>query len=361
MRIVFITQRVDPDDPILGATVAKIEALARRFDEVVVLTDSAAADSLPPNCRVRVFASSTRVGRGLRFTRVILDELRRSPRPVAVLAHMCPIYAVLAAPLVRPFGIRVLLWYAQWHKTRTLALAARLSNTVVSVDERSVPVRSGKVVGIGHGIDVDGFGCGAGPVRTPPFELVALGRYSESKRLEPVVRAVRLARDAGNDVRLRCHGPAASAADEETLARLERLVAGLGLGDDVVLGGPLPRSEVGPLLARSWALVNNTRSGAPDKVVYEACASCLPVLVSSPPLGALVDDLEPPLRFPSDDAPALAAAIAGLVRLDAGARAALGATLRDRVVASHSAESWAAAVTELAQRARPPERASASA
>ena len=30
MRIVFVTQVVDPDDPVLGATVAKIRALAAR-------------------------------------------------------------------------------------------------------------------------------------------------------------------------------------------------------------------------------------------------------------------------------------------------------------------------------------------
>jgi glycosyltransferase involved in cell wall biosynthesis len=279
---------------------------------------------------------------------VIVDELRRRPRPVAVLAHMCPIYAVLAAPLVRPVGVRVLLWYAQWHGTRTLALAARLSTTVISVDAQSAPVRSGKVVGIGHGIDVSQFTCAVDPVQAPPFELVALGRYSESKRLEPVVRAIRLARDEGLDVRLRCHGPVVTPAEEQTLARLGQLVRELRLEDDVVLGGPLPRSEVPPLLARSWALVNNTRSGAPDKVVYEACASCLPVLVSSPPLGALVDDLEPRLRFPPDDAASLAAAIRGLARAGDDTRAALGRLLRERVTAAHSTDSWAAAVTRLA-------------
>ena len=74
VRLIFVTQRVDPDDPILGATVAKITALARRFDEVVVVTDSAVAGALPPNCRVRTFAAKTRVGRGLRFSRAIVAE-----------------------------------------------------------------------------------------------------------------------------------------------------------------------------------------------------------------------------------------------------------------------------------------------
>ena len=37
MRLVFVTQSVDSDDPILGATVAKLRALALRCDELVVI------------------------------------------------------------------------------------------------------------------------------------------------------------------------------------------------------------------------------------------------------------------------------------------------------------------------------------
>jgi hypothetical protein len=40
-RLVFATQVVDPDDLVLGATVAKLRALAARLDEVVVLADRA--------------------------------------------------------------------------------------------------------------------------------------------------------------------------------------------------------------------------------------------------------------------------------------------------------------------------------
>jgi hypothetical protein len=222
VRLVFVTQRVDPDDPVLGATVAMIAALAARFDEVVVFTDNAVPGVLPPNCRVRTFGARTRLGRGVRFARALVAELGRNPRPAAVLAHMCPIYAVLAAPLARPLGVRVLLWYAQWHRTRLLELAARLSTNVLSVDAATVPIRSARVVGIGHGIETADFRCAA-PVTGPPFEALALGRYSDSKGLPAIVQAVGLARAAGVDVRLRCHGTATKPGEPELLASLERL------------------------------------------------------------------------------------------------------------------------------------------
>ena len=50
MRLVFVTQSVDSDDPILGATVAKLRALAQRCDELVVITDRIGAHDLPANC-----------------------------------------------------------------------------------------------------------------------------------------------------------------------------------------------------------------------------------------------------------------------------------------------------------------------
>ncbi len=346
MRLVFVTQRVDPEDPILGATVAKIAALAARVDEVVVLADSAVPGALPVNCSVRSFASRSRLGRGARFEQALATEIARRPRPAAVIAHMCPIYAVLAAPLARPLGVRVLLWYAHWNRTRMLDAAVRASNVVVSVDRRSVPVVSEKVIGIGHGIDVSDFGCTEPPV-SDVVRLAVLGRYSAAKGVDSIIRAVARVRADGLDVRLRAHGTAAHPGEAANLELLRALVAELELGEWVELGGPLPRQHVPKLLAESTALVNNMRPGAPDKVVYEACAACRPVIVSNPLFDELLDDLEPALRFSLDDVEELAARIATVGALDEGERGLLGQTLRERVLDRHSVGSWADAVVGL--------------
>jgi hypothetical protein len=88
------------------------------------------------------------------------------------------------------------------------------------------------------------------------------------------------------------------------------------------------------------------RAGATDKVVYEACASCLPALASNPAFDTLLD---PELRFERDDPRGLADRLAALARLSTDQRQALGRTLRDRVAESHSVDSWAAAVIEAAR------------
>jgi glycosyltransferase involved in cell wall biosynthesis len=350
-RIVFVTQQVDPGHPALAATVPKIRALARRVDEVVVLADRAVAGALPDNCRSLSFAARSRAGRGARFERLLARELARRDRPLAVVAHMCPIYAVLAAPLCRPLRTPLLLWYTHWARTRTLEAAAWAATSIVSVDRRSVPIESRKVVPIGHGIDLDEFPCAdGGGGGASDLRLVALGRYSQAKGLETVVRGVQLALERGLDVRLEIHGPALNAAEREHRAELEQLVAELDLSRRVRLGHALLRAEVPELLGRAGALVNNMRAGAPDKVVFEAAASCVPVIVSNPVFDELLEGLEPRLIFDREDPSDLAGAIARVTALDPAERKALGAALRGRVAERHSVDHWAEAILEVAGR-----------
>ena len=339
-KLVFVTQQVDPAHPALAATIPKIRALAGRVDEVVVLADGAVPGVLPPNCRVRTFRAGHRAGRGLRFETALLRELP-GLRGGAVVAHMCPIYAVLAVPLVRPLGVPLVLWFTHWRASRLLQAAERLSTAVVSVDERSFPLPSRKLRAIGHGIDPGEFACGPAKPREG-LRLLALGRYSPAKGLETVLRAVAEAEDG---VTLDVHGPTLSEQEQAHRAELVRLAGELGLDGRVELGETVPRTDVPALFAAHDALVNNMRAGAPDKVVYEAAASCLPVLASNPVFDSLLD---PAQRFERDDPAGLAGRIRELRALSAEERSALGRRLRERVEAGHSVESWAAGVLAAA-------------
>ena len=331
MRLLFVTQQVDPEHPALAATVPKIAALARRVDEVVVLADGAVPEALPGNARVRTFRARTKAGRGLRFERALAAELR-GLRGGAVVAHMCPIYAILAAPLVRPLRIPLVLWYTHWRASRLLRAAERASSAVTSVDRRSFPLQSPKVRAIGHGIDLGEFPCTERD-RDGSVRLLALGRYSPAKGLGVVVHAV-----AATNARLTVHGPTLTSLEREHRATLGELVDALGVGGRIRLEGPVPRAQVPELFASADLLVNNMRAGAPDKVVYEAAASCLPVVASNPVFDEL---LEPEQRFARDDPDDLVARLRQFEARDDGARRELGRRLRAKVAAHHSTDSWA--------------------
>jgi glycosyltransferase involved in cell wall biosynthesis len=245
-----------------------------------------------------------------------------------VLAHMSPIYAVLAAPLVRPRGIPLLLWFTHWRSSRLLQVAERVSTRVLSVDTRSFPLPSAKVVPIGHGIDLSAFPCvepSSGPLR-----LLALGRTSPAKGLDAIVDAVALL--DSRQVELEVRGPSLTSEERAYRARL----AGRTLVEE-----PVPRTEIAAVYARAGALVNNMRSGSLDKVVFEAAASCLPVLVSNPGFDALIEGIDPGLFFPQDDAQALADGIAALLDAGPAERGRIGRELRARVEREHSVAHWA--------------------
>ena len=332
-KLVFVTQRVDPDHPVLAATVPKIIALAQRVDEVVVFALSAKPDVLPENCRVRTFGAPTRPLRGVRFAQALAAELARG-RPQALFAHMSPIYAVLAAPVVRPLGVRVLLWYTQVRSNPLLERAVRLADAVLTTDERSFPFLSPKVHAIGHGIDVTRFSCNAPPGRQRP-RLLALGRYSQVKCYPELIAAV-----AKIDAELVIHGSTETDAERAHLPEVERLAA--GVGDRIVVGGPVSPAEVPALLADADALVSGTRGGA-DKVVLEAGAACVPAFSPAP---AFAELLPAPLHWEHD----LAAALEQFIALAPAERNALGTELSARVREQHSLDRWADQIVEAATR-----------
>jgi len=328
-KLVFITQSVDPDHPALAATIPKIRALAARVDELVVLAQSARSDGLPENVDVRAFGSPARIGRGLRFER----ELARALPAEAVVAHMIPLYVLLAAPLVRPRRIPLLLWYTHWNATWKLRAAERLATAIVSVDRRSFPLDSAKVRPIGHGIDVNEFSCADRPAHEGVHALV-LGRYSPAKGLPTILDAV----GQVDGVTLEVHGAALNALEHAHRDELRRF--GLELGDAV------PRADLPRLFARADVLVHNMRAGAPDKVVYEAAAACLPVLASNPVFDELFGEF--PLLFARDDPATLADRLRWFAALRVEERAEIGVALRDRVTLRHSVDTWADGVLEAA-------------
>jgi glycosyltransferase involved in cell wall biosynthesis len=321
-RLVFITQRVDAEDPVLAATIPQIRALATRVDEVVVLAQSAGVASLPGNVQLRTFGAPLRPLRAVRFFQALLRDLPAD----AVIAHMIPAYVVLGAPLVRARRIPLVLWYSHWKAHATLRAAEQLATAIACTDRRAFPLDSAKVRPIGQGIDVREFPC-AFRADHRPLRALVLGRYSPAKGIPIILEAVRRV----ENVEVVLHGSTGSALERDHRRELESF--GVDLGD------PVPRARLPELFARVDLLVNNMAAGSSDKVVYEAAASCLPVLASNP----VFDDLfgEFPLAFDRDDPESLADRLRWLAGLRAERRAEIGRTLRERVVRRHSVETWA--------------------
>ena len=331
MRIVFVTQAADPAHPVLGATLPKIRALAERCEEVVVLADRVDESALPDNVRARSFAGPSQAARGARYVAALAPELL--DRPVAVVAHMAPIYALLAAPLAKSLRVPLLLWFTQQAAGAALRGAERVADVILTVDLRSVPLASRKVRAIGHGIDVAALPCV--PERRPPLRrLLGLGRYAPVKGWDTALRALAELPDAT----LTIHGPQLTDGDRAHRITLGHLAEDLGVADRVTFGDEVVYAHVPQLLGLADAVVNPTHGNAADKVVYEAAAACLPVFASSPVFEGLLPE---ELRFHGD----YPASLAEKIRDYTGGA---GRGLRQRVEAGHSVGRWADRVLEAA-------------
>ena len=277
MRLVVVTQVVDADHPALAQTNDVVAALARRCDEVVVLCDRVGRHDLPANVRLRTFGSRSRLGRGVAFERALAAELARTPKPDAVLAHMVPLFLILAAPLAKARRIPLALWYTHWHASRSLRLALPLADLVLSVDAASFPLATPKLRATGHAIDVERFRPRERAAHDGPLRLLALGRIARWKGYETLLDGLSLAVADGLDAELELRGPSLTPDERRASrraggARRRRRrarrpgpdrAAGRARRDPGAARGRRPRRQRDAAVGGTETL---------DKVVYEAAA-----------------------------------------------------------------------------------------
>ncbi|MGH3003189.1 MAG: glycosyltransferase family 4 protein [Gaiellaceae bacterium] len=348
MKLVFVTQTLDPEHASLAQTLDLVRALAGRADELVVLCRETRWDGAAANVTVRTFDATGKAGRALAFERALAASLDRAD---AVLVHMVPTFLVLAAPLARMRRVPLLLWYTHWHASRSLRIATRLCDRALSVDAASYPLRSPKVRGIGHAIDVDLFGADPPAAHDGPLRLLALGRTARWKGLGTLLQAFELAE---LDATLEVRGP--SLTDDERAHRRE-LEVRAGSGGRVRVEQPLPRAEIPALLESVDVVVSpaEPRAGATlDKAVYEAAAAARPVVTTNALLEPFLAGLPLDLLSAPRDPHTLAAVLRGVAGAAPEVRAAIGVELRRRVVEQHSLEHWADAVIAAVCEVRSP-------
>lgn len=352
MKLVFVTQTLDPGHGALAQTLDLVRALSARVDELALLARTDVWGDPPANASVATFDAPTRAGRVVAYERALVPTLRGAD---AVLVHMVPEFLVLAAPLARARRVPLLLWYTHWHAGRALRLATRLTDVALSVDRASFPLESPKLRGIGHAIDVDTFR-GLPARDAGPLRFLAVGRTARWKGLGTLLEAFAQVRAEGLDAALEIRGPSLTPDEVAHRAELRSRIEHDGaLAGSVKLLDAVPRSEMPHLLAAADVVVspNEPRSGATfDKVVFEAAACARPVVSTNAAFAPLLGDVPLPLLAPPRDPAALAAVLAAVGTAAPDARAAAGAELRRRVVENHSVEHWADAVVAVVREVR---------
>ena len=335
-RLLLFNLMTDSADPVLGFASGWIRALARRCESIDVITMYQGALDLPDN--VRVFSAGrerglNRAARLANFYRHLL-RLLAAEHYDACFAHMMPLFAALAGPLLTARGIPTVLWYAHRQQSAQLRLGLAMSRRAVSADATSFPYATDKLRVIGHGIDTDFYAPGdpVGPSSPRRPLVVQVARLAAIKHQKTTIRAV-----AETETALTLVGGAQAGYPAHYAHELEAMIQRLGLADRIRLTGDLPPAAVRGWYHQAAVAVNMSPPGLFDKAALESMACAAPTVVCNPAFAPLMGDYRHLLLTDGPgDAAGLRGRIEALLSLSAAERADIGQTLRANVIRQHS-------------------------
>ena len=358
MRLLLITPKLDPADDLFGHVNGWATALARRVERLYVVALWPGRPCLPPNARFATLGKAedqggagTVVDRGRWLIHVqrIVARLCLRGEVDAVLAHMGPVFAVVAAPIARLTGRPTFLWYAHGHVSPMLRLAHTLVDGVGTSTPDGFRIASDKVTITGQGIDLDRFR--APDARAPGERLLSVGRFSPVKDYETLLDALaQPPLESRLDIDVTLLGGVHSDSEARYVESLEQRGNRRGLGTRVRFVRGVPFASIPAVYQQATLFASTSRTGSLDKAVLEALATGLPSIVCNPAFRELFGEHWPAMSFGPGDAATLAARLGDWLTRSPSERRAATDILRARIAQSHSVDRWADAVVEMIAR-----------
>jgi glycosyltransferase involved in cell wall biosynthesis len=350
LRVMLFNLATDADDPILGFTTRWIRALAAKVHSVQVITMRAGRVEVPENVQVHSVGKErgyTEPRRAVEFYRLLVNVLKSGSVDVCF-AHMMPLFAIMAAPVLKIKGIPIVTWYAYPTGTVRLKVAERVSDQMVTGIYESYPYRSMKLRALGHGIDTELFSPDPAVLPTAPPTILCAGRLSPIKDHPTLLSALSLLRrDSGVPFRAVVLGGPAGPEDNAYISSLHESTRALGLEEMVSWRPPVPLAELPVWYRRSALHVNMSPIGSVDKVVLEAMACCTPSITANEGFRATGGAYFDRLYFTHGNAADLATKLGYWLTLPRTERANAGAYLREQVVRTHNLEALTSRLVNL--------------
>ncbi|MDZ4772004.1 MAG: glycosyltransferase family 4 protein [Planctomycetota bacterium] len=340
MKLLFLTQVIDEDDAILGFVPRWVSGLARHCERVrVVALESGVTKNLPMNVDVRVVGRTGTISRWFRYRRILNEALAKDGFD-AVLAHMVPRYATLAAGPAQRSHARLYLWYTHAAVDARLRRAERVVSKIFTASPESLRLDTSRKVVTGHGIDLDHFE-DRGERSVLPPRIVAVGRLSSAKDPLVVMEAVSILAAEGRDLVLDLVGGGLTVIDKAYGEKVSERASRADIAGRVQLTGAVPYKDIPRMYARAALVVNASSTGSIDKVVLEGMASRRPILSCNEAVPAIVREFGAEadrFLFAPGDARDLAKKIGWWLDRSESERAAYGERLRAIVARDHEVD-----------------------
>lgn len=334
MKLVFICQAVDLDDPILATTVRWINVLANspQVDQVSVIPLRRGRFAFPQNVLVEpAIKGKNRLDTLIRFYKAVIRQWRDGVDCFFI--YMGGPYPALLLPF-KVLGKAIYQWKAHPHISPTMNFYARYCVTkLFTSTEHAFPLRLPNRVIVGQGVDTHLFMI---KQKAKCKDLITVGRISQSKRLDVMLKALAYCNDYyGTSYRLDIYGPI-SETNVSYQQRLSRLVAELNLTNLVSFCGAVPHDQLPDVLSQ-YRLYLNFSDTALDRAVVEAMACGLSVLSTNPCVADILSsNLRGELIVPANDLQKQAKHIYHILNMSQSQLTVVGRALREIVVKNHN-------------------------
>ncbi|MHA1712709.1 MAG: glycosyltransferase family 4 protein [Candidatus Ranarchaeia archaeon] len=342
LRVLMITQKVDLDDDILGFTHTWVNKLAEKMESLYVLALAVGRHSLRDN--VELFSmgkerGNSRLERLVNFNRVVA-RLVLTRKVDLLFIHMCPRYAILAAPYAKLMRVPMVMWYAHGNVNPELRIAHSLVDRVVTSTREGFRLKSDKVSIVGQGIDTDKFKPLDVHKEDNTKVILSVGRISPIKDYETLIKAADiLIKEKGfRNLKFLIVGGIGTGSQKGYFETLQRIVADHGLGDYIEFTGPVPHCDIVAYYQNCDLFVNLSHTGSLDKAVLEAMACGKVPITCNEAFEDILGDYTDRLMFEKGNAGDFAGKILDVIEMSADSRLVLGRALRDIVVQEHSVE-----------------------
>ena len=336
MKILFITQKVNLDDDVLGVYHSWISRLARKFTKVSVVCLYQGKTELPDN--VEVFSLGKESGPSrlkyiFRFYKYIW-KLRHDYD--AVFVHMNPIYIILGGLFWKLWDKRIFLWYNHPMGNFTAKIGIAFADNVFCTSDYAFAYKYKKIKIMPVGIDISLFK----PVLEAEKKgnrILYLGRISPIKKIGYLIEAAKILDNRGVDFELLVVGSPASEKDKAYESKLKNISVDLVSKEKIYFLPGVANHKTPSIYSSSGLFINLTPAGSFDKTALEAMACGTPVLVSNTVFkGFFSPEAQQICMFKEDSISDLAVKIESMLTLSSGKKQELSEYLRQVVVNHHS-------------------------
>jgi glycosyltransferase involved in cell wall biosynthesis len=300
MKLLIITQVVDKHHPILGFFHRWVEEFAKYCEKITVICLQKGEYNFPANVTVYTLGKEEGKGRLVylgRFYKLIW-QLRHEYDDVFV--HMNQLYVILAAPFWHCLNKKVGLWYAHGAVSASLKVAVRLSDMVFTSTKEGLRIDTPKRVIVGQGIAIDNFK-EAFKEKSDTLRLITVGRISQSKNLETLLKACALLKEKGSIFQLQIVGVPTTKSEEQYAHKIKTLTAELNLASHLTWVGAISNHELPATLQKSDIFIHDGSTNSLDKVLLEAALCGCIVVSSNPAYNELTRELAPEYLYSQGD------------------------------------------------------------